>query len=504
MEDKYFKNLGSISGYDNYEKYSNEMCTNNTTKEDSFIKNNDNQLLQNKEIKSILDSKFYLIKKIGEGSSIKVYLGVQKDSLNGGSDDITYYSIKIMNKEKIDLNMFKNEIELLKKINHKNVCKIFSYGCGPKIYLNKTKNKKPKEYYYIVTEYSEHGELLKYITNVVINENIGFGENFGRLIFSQLLDGLEAINNSNICHRNIKLNNIVLGENDYIIKYVDFGFAVENKGKLRDLLGTPSYVAPEILLKKFYYGKSGDIFSLGIMLFILVTGKLPFKMALPNDNLYKYIIREDYVEFWKRKNVNISPSFMELFDNMIAFDYTQRPSISEIRQSNWMKEINWELKLLLKQEFILREEKINANKSKISKMLKEEKYINKYGPNAFKINLNDGINEDPLIINKDNEYNNKNKAEGNIIIKIKKTNTKDLSNHLYKVKKYLKKEGFVKFGGNTQNHEHNATNGDIEVFLRLQKYKSGYVILNYSLKGFFQFFEKFLKLLPDIKNILDN
>ena len=162
-------------------------------------------------------------------------------------------------------------------------------------------------------------------------------------------------------------------------------------------------------------------------------------MALPNDNLYKYIIRGDYVEFWKRKNVNISPSFMELFDNMIAFDYTQRSSISEIRQSNWMKEINWELKLLLKQEFILREEKINANKSKISKIVKEEKCINKYGPNAFKINLNDGINEDPLIINKDNEYNNKNKAEGNIIIKIKKTNTKDLSNHLYKVKKYLKK-----------------------------------------------------------------
>ena len=59
------------------------------------------------------------------------------------------------------------------------------------------------------------------------------------------------------------------------------------------------------------------------MLFILVTGKLPFKMALPNDNLYKYIIRGDYVEFWRRKNVNISPSFMELFDNMIAFDYTK-------------------------------------------------------------------------------------------------------------------------------------------------------------------------------------
>ena len=48
---------------------------------------------------------------------------------------------------------------------------------------------------------------------------------------------------------------------------------------------------------------------------------------------------------------------MELFDNMVAFDYTQRPSISEIRQSAWMKEINWELMPLLKEEFILREKK---------------------------------------------------------------------------------------------------------------------------------------------------
>ena len=134
-------------------------------------------------------------------------------------------------------------------------------------------------------------------------------------------------------------------------------------------------------------------------------------------------------------------------------------------------------------------------------MLKEEKCINKYGPNAFKINLNDGINEDPLIINKDNECNNKNKAEGNILTNL--TN-KNLFNLLYKIKKYLKKEGYVKFGGNTQNHEHNATNGDIEVFLRLQKYKSGYVILNYSLKGPIQYFEKFLKLLPYIKKILEN
>ena len=55
---------------------------------------------------------------------------------------------------------------------------------------------------------------------------------------------------------------------------------------------------------------------------------------------------------------------MELFDNMVAFDYTQRPSISEIRQRAWMKEINWELMPLLKEEFILREQKIYTNISR--------------------------------------------------------------------------------------------------------------------------------------------
>ena len=63
----------------------------------------------------------------------------------------------------------------------------------------------------------------------------------------------------------------------------------------------------------------------------MVTGSLPFKKASSNDSLYKYIVRGDYVKFWEKKSMDLSPSFMELIDNMIAFDFTQRPSISEIR-----------------------------------------------------------------------------------------------------------------------------------------------------------------------------
>jgi len=87
---------------------------------------------------------------------------------------------------------------------------------------------------------------------------------------------------------------------------------------------------------------------------------------------------------------------MELFDNMVAFDYTQRPSISEIRQSTWMKEINWELMALLKEEFILREQKINTNIFG-KDFFKESNYITKeFGTNKFKINISNEMNKDHL------------------------------------------------------------------------------------------------------------
>ena len=503
-------NLAEISNNINYlwsEINSSQNYQNISTKEDSFINNNNNQSLQ-VEPKSILDSKFYLIKKIGQGSSGKVYLGVQKDSLNNQNENINYYSIKIMNPTKIDLNSFKNEIELLKKINHKNVLKIFDYGYGPKISLDKTKNKKPKKFYYIVMEYLMHGELCKYITDVEINKNIGFGENFGRLIFSQLLDGLEAFHNLNICHRDIKLNNILIGENDYILKYADFGMGTESQGLLNNFLGSPIYAAPELLLMQPYYGKSEDIFSLGITLFVLVTGMLPFKLALPNESLYKYIARGDYVEFWKSKlSFDLSTSFMELFDNMIAFDFSQRPSISEIRQSAWMKEINWELLPLLKQEFILREEKIKINEFYKTIIINEKKYENssieksKSKTNKSINNIKEIFTTDFSIMKKEDQEIDINKSEGKLNIKVTNRN---LNNHLKNIKRFLKKEGYIRFGNKIKNFELKVTDGEIDIYFKLQKSNPGYVILNYEIKNeTFQSFEKFKNLLVNIRQIIE-
>ena len=289
---------------------------------------------------------------------------------------------------------------------------------GQKKSLNKTKNKQPKEVYYIVMEYLEHDELLKYITNVVPGENIGFGEDFGRLIFAQLLEGLEAMHNLNICHRDIKPNNIMIGGENYLLKYIDFGFGTDQTGKLNSFLGTTNYASPELHLKRPYFGKSEDIFSLGVTLFVLVMGCLPFKMAVSNDILYKFFIKSDYVEFWTKRMVEVSPSFMELFENMVAFDYSQRPSISEIKESSWMKEINWDLMPYLKQEFILREEKIKINEQKIKDNLKLE--INNLKTKSIFSLLETKQQIRNSKLTKESIINNDNKIKDNEITTVKK------------------------------------------------------------------------------------
>ena len=137
-----------------------------------------------------------------------------------------------------------------------------------------------------------------------------------------------------------------------------------------------------------YLGVYEDIFSLGVTLFIIVTGYLPFILPLPNDPLYHYISIGDYITFWKKRNIKVSPSFMELFNNLVAFDPIQRPSISEIKKSKWMKEINWDLLPLLKQEFMKREEIINNRiKDAKNKMIQLTNKIN----NNNTTNLNEII-----------------------------------------------------------------------------------------------------------------
>jgi len=129
------------------------------------------------------------------------------------------------------------------------------------------------------------------------------------------------------------------------LKLADFGYSTLLQGKtgtgvLTTPLGTLSYAAPEILNKKPYNGKTADIFSCGVILFVLVTGKLPFGKALVYDNYYRNFVRNDYEGFWALMGPKIDPisdEFKSIINSILASEPSQRPSIDEIKNHAWFK-----------------------------------------------------------------------------------------------------------------------------------------------------------------------
>jgi serine/threonine protein kinase len=99
-----------------------------------------------------------------------------------------------------------------------------------------------------------------------------------KYIFSQIMSGINYLHLKGICHRDIKLENIII-DNNLSIKIIDFGFgAIGPKSKLQNFFcGTPSYMPPEIVQKKDYVGSFADIWSIGILLFTLLSGSFPFR-----------------------------------------------------------------------------------------------------------------------------------------------------------------------------------------------------------------------------------
>ena len=476
-----------------------QLFQNKNENDNNSIKDSENQII------GILNSEFYLIKIIGSGSSGLVYLSY---SIYDENIPKTLYAIKIMDKPEPNNDINNNrKINYLEKMNHKNIIKVFGHGLG----MLQTSQGLTQKIYYIIMEYVDHGSLLSQL-----GDNMGFGEDFGRLIFAQLLDGLEVIHNSNVVHRDIKLENIMLSGSDFTLKYVDFGFATEKSfGYLTTYLGTPNYAAPELHMKRPYLGVYEDIFSLGVTLFITVTGYLPFILPLPNDPLYRFIFDVDYISYWRNRKIKVSPSFMELFDNLIAFDPTQRPSISEIKNSKWMKEINWELFPLLKQEFMKREEvfkhRMLCRREKIMKISlgnigknnndnNNNNYANHNVINADQIllkireakktdvvndiknqlfpknNIKNNINENNYAFNEitngvdkdDDKTNKKNFNQGFIIIKL---NIKKLNSLMVLIKQFLKKEGYNLIKKDADKLKMELSNGEIDVVLFLEKMK---------------------------------
>ena len=228
---------------------------------------------------------------------------------------------------------------------------------------------------YSILEFGNNGTLYDAVTKT----KIGFSEDVCQFILLMILNATEALHKNGICHRDLKLENIVFVGDNYDLKLIDFGVAAKfvnkynQKKKLYRLVGSSYYCPPEILEGKPYDGEKADVFCIGALLFVLMTKNFAFDEATINNTsfrvkkiLYKTIQTKQYDKYWelleKYFNIkNLSPNFKNLFLKMVAYETEERPSIEEIRNDKFMSDITHasEEKLIFLRNKMINEIKCN-------------------------------------------------------------------------------------------------------------------------------------------------
>lgn len=146
------------------------------------------------------------------------------------------------------------------------------------------------------------------------------------------------LNEKKVAHRDLKLENILVDEK-LNLKVADFGFATFKKvDRLKSYRGTKTYMAPEIKEHKIYDGTKADIFSVGVILFIIVQGIFPFSEAKPDEYYYKLLVEGNLEKYWKKTGgENLSNNFKDLIIKMLNYDPEKRPSTEELKNHPWMQ-----------------------------------------------------------------------------------------------------------------------------------------------------------------------
>ena len=266
-------------------------------------------------------------------------------------DTTSVYLVKSMKTEKIyaakvygeNSESFFNEVDILEQLsslNSPNIIHLISYG-EDYIINNGIPEKEEKQY--IILEYMPNNDLFYYAThfNGINEQNI-------KKIFYKILKAVQQCHDKGICHRDLKLENIMFNEqNEPVLCDFGYGGLLNENEKFTDFVGTLNYMAPEILRRIPYSGILSDIFSLGVILFALIIQKFGFEKATPSDKLYRLIIQKKYEEYWEKiGNIigneiieKVSPEFKELYLKMVAYSPNERPSIEDIIKCEWLKNI---------------------------------------------------------------------------------------------------------------------------------------------------------------------
>ena len=244
------------------------------------------------KIEDTIDSKYIIKRKLGSGGTSSVFIVTEKHKNNN-----IEYVAKVLKDidDEIIINQYNNEIKYLTELKQKsipNIINIIDSGEGPIIRKDKNDGK-PEIRKYIVLEYAKNRQLFDFI----LYSEKGLGETYSKAIFYKIVKIIQSFHEVGICHKDIKLENILLDEN-FTLKVADFGLAANNSPKLEEYFGSEPYTPPEIIANVPHDGFKVDIFCLGVTLMSL-TYYLPGLTKASSDcEFYKAIIEEREDKYW--------------------------------------------------------------------------------------------------------------------------------------------------------------------------------------------------------------
>jgi len=253
---------------------------------------------------------YKLLRLIGKGAFGKVTLGIHK--LTG-----KYVAIKSIErnymKDEFSRKKVVQEVYILKKIRHANVIRLLEVF-------------ETQQQFFMVMEYASGGDLLRYI-----KKRRKLSEDEARRFFRQIVFGLGHIHSRGVLHRDIKLDNILLDE-DGSVKICDFGISkvIVKSDIIKEQCGTPAYIAPEIITNEGYQGFYADHWSLGVLLYAMLCGTIPYKAESISELLK--IIRLSPLTF----SASISDNAKNLIKGLLTINPYERLSIPEILSHPWL------------------------------------------------------------------------------------------------------------------------------------------------------------------------